>query len=682
MRSVMQHEQVSRHCLVWLTASLAFLALPHLLRLPLWVIPFALVCVYWRMGVRLENLPGFFVKLLLVIFVLVVTIAGYGLSDSAVDISVTVLFCGIFLKLLEVRVARDYLFVCALGFLLVATQLIHSQSMVSAGHSIASAWLLLATMLNAQRTPDQQSISANFRYTAGLFAHAIPLLIVTALLFPRIEPLWTMPTPANTAMTGISDEMTPGDIEQLGRSGELVMRIRFDEQPPAPESLYWRGLVLDSFDGQRWYRSNNRPTRSQHAVVAGAPDDGLAGSEAGNSYEVVLDPTGRDWAYALEGSRYDGNRLWQTQDGAFHLSDLVSRRLTYSMLHTDDGVTGTQQMSAGPEPFLQLPSSGNLQSRELATYWRGQSATADEFIDHAFRHFNQEQFYYTLSPAATGGNAIDDFLFTTREGFCGHYAGALVFLLRAAGYPARIVVGYQGGEYNRFDDYMMVYQYNAHAWAEYWQPDVGWQRADPTMAVAPSRILDGAEPWFASQPHFLGDSGLSMIRFRHMNWVNTLRLRLDSVDYAWHRWVLGFDGAAQLRISERLERVTGSGGLVLLYTVIAVLALLLSVVWALTRTRSLRATNSALKHYQQFLRSMRPLGLPIQAEEGPQAYLQRISGQMPHAAARRAAEIVTQSFVRLHYGDSAAPDRQRLEEKLKSDVGAFRRCLSRRPVGF
>ncbi len=677
MRPVMPYEQVNRLSLIWLTAALAFSALPHLLRLPFWVVPLAIICVVWRTGTKPAYLPGFFVKLMLVIFVVVITLAGYGLHESSVDVSVTLLFCGIFLKMLEVRVARDLLFISSLGFLLIATQLIHSQSMMSTAHSAVSAALLVAAMLSAQRSPDQQSISANFRYTASLFAHALPLLVVMSLLFPRIEPLWSMPTPSNTALTGVSDEMTPGDIEQLGRSGELVMRVRFDQQQPEPRSLYWRGLVLDSFDGQRWFRNNNGPTRSQHAVDSLAPE----ASENGNSYEVVLDPTGRDWAYTLEWSAHNGSQLWQTHDGAFHLTDRVTRRLSYSMVYPEDGMTDTRQLIAGSDQFLQLPSSGNTQSRALAAYWRNQSETAGDFVDHVFRHFNQEAFHYTLSPAATGSNSIDDFLFTTREGFCGHYAGALVFLLRAAGYPARVVVGYQGGEYNRFDDYMMVYQYNAHAWAEYWQPGDGWQRADPTMAVAPSRILDGAEPWFASQPDFLGDSGMSMIRFRHMNWVNTLRLRLDSVDYAWHRWVLGFDAAAQLRLSDRLARVTGSGGLVLMYILSTSLALLLSVIWALSRARSPGTTTSAVKHYQRFLGAMRQFGLPRQSGEGPHAYLRRVAGQIPDEAARRAAENVTDSFVRLHYGISAISDRQLLEKQLKGDVSQFRRCLNRRQAG-
>ena len=100
---------------------------------------------------------------------------------------------------------------------------------------------------------------------------------------------------------------------------------------------------------------------------------------------------------------------------------------------------------------------------------------------------HDEPFVYTLAPPLVERDPVDVFLFDTRRGFCEHYASAFVVLLRAAGIPARVVTGYQGGEMNPRGGYMIVRQSDAHAWAEA-LIDGEWQRFDPTAAVSPSRI--------------------------------------------------------------------------------------------------------------------------------------------------------------------------------------------------
>ncbi|RTK99023.1 MAG: transglutaminase domain-containing protein, partial [Neisseriaceae bacterium] len=137
---------------------------------------------------------------------------------------------------------------------------------------------------------------------------------------------------------------------------------------------------------------------------------------------------------------------------------------------------------------LRLPSGYNPRARQLAQQWRTNSRTPGEVVDHALRYFNRQQFFYTLQPPLLGSDSVDDFLFNSRRGFCEHYASSFVFLMRAAGVPARVVTGYMGGELNPVGGYLIVRQSDAHAWAEVWLGNAGWQRVDPTAAVAPARV--------------------------------------------------------------------------------------------------------------------------------------------------------------------------------------------------
>src|SRR5690606_25782031 len=146
-----------------------------------------------------------------------------------------------------------------------------------------------------------------------------------------------------------------------------------------------------------------------------------------------------------------------------------------------------------PRPAASPPAGRHPRAVEMARSWRSQGLGDEEIVDRALRMFNEQEFYYTLQPPLAVDDAIDQFLFETRQGFCEHYAAAFTVLMRAAGIPARVVTGYQGGTLNPVGGYVIVRQRDAHAWAEVWLGEKGWVRVDPTAAVAPNRILGGIE---------------------------------------------------------------------------------------------------------------------------------------------------------------------------------------------
>ena len=115
------------------------------------------------------------------------------------------------------------------------------------------------------------------------------------------------------------------------------------------------------------------------------------------------------------------------------------------------------------------------------------------FIAAVLAKFRDEEYFYTLEPPRLQLDSVDDFLFNTRRGFCEHFASAFTMLARAAGIPARVVTGYQGGEYNPMGGYLLIRQSDAHAWSEVWLEGRGWVRVDPTAAVAPERVERGLD---------------------------------------------------------------------------------------------------------------------------------------------------------------------------------------------
>jgi hypothetical protein len=183
---------------------------------------------------------------------------------------------------------------------------------------------------------------------------------------------------------------------------------------------------------------------------------------------------------------------------------------------------------------LQLPAGYDPQARALAQRWHDQfRGNANLVIRSALDLFHNE-FSYTLNAPLLGRDSVDDFLFDTKRGFCEHFASSFTFLMRAAGVPARVVTGYQGGYFNKLGNYWVVRQSDAHAWSEVWLEGRGWVRVDPTAAVSPQRVQLGARAAAgASAPWYQAD------------WLTGLRNRLDVVNRFWNDAIVQFNALRQ-----------------------------------------------------------------------------------------------------------------------------------------
>jgi transglutaminase-like putative cysteine protease len=522
-----------RCALGWLLAAQLALIAPHAPRLPLWVIGLWLVSALWRVLVLQGrwSLPSRWLKVALLLAAVAGIRLHYG-SWVGLDPTVALLIACFCFKLLEAVSRRDAYLLLLLGYFVALTQYLFDTGIGSALYMLLPLALLTAALVALHRPERLPCGAAPLRTALLLSLQALPLMLLLFLVVPRFAPLWQVPMPSQSARTGMSDEMAPGDIANLSQSPELAFRAVFDTAVPPPRELYWRGLVFDDFDGRRW-----RPGRFNDVPR------GMLGEEPARGpaidYAVFLEPTQRHWLYALERPARVEMKTTLTIDYRLITFEPVREKFVYRARAHPQAPLDVELDPRLRERNLQLPPATNARARQWAAELRNQHDDDDALVQALLDHFRRQPYVYTLKPPALGADTVDGFLFETRRGFCEHYASAFTFVLRAAGVPARVVAGYQGGEVNPLNGTVLVHQFDAHAWTEVWLAGRGWVRFDPTAAVAPDRIERGLEQALDAG-EFLADSPLSARRYSGIDVLNRLRLQLDSINYNWTRWVLNY----------------------------------------------------------------------------------------------------------------------------------------------
>jgi transglutaminase-like putative cysteine protease len=656
---------IPRISLTWLLVAQALVIIPHIAHLPLWVLGLWLFCAGWRIQIyRMRvGFPNAWAKAGLMLAASCGVLLSRG-SLIGLDAGVVLLIAAFVLKLVELRSRRDALVLIFLGFFCVVTSYLFDDSLSAAMFSALPVTALLAAMIGLQQSHLAMRPWPTLRLALVMLAQALPLMLLLFVFFPRLGPLWSMPNANNQARTGLSDSMTPADVAELSKSAELVFRATFDGPIPARNQLYWRALTFQQFDGRRW---------SQAPAAKLAAPAVWAQRGAALSYDIIMQPSGQNWLFALDVAQSTSANVQQKSDFSLQHSQPVEQTLQYFLRSWPLAVRGAEVEPASLRANLQLPASGDPRTRAWALELKAQYPTTEALVQQLLQHFNHQPFGYTLRPPPVGIDSIDEFLFRTKRGFCAHYAGAMTFVLRAAGIPARVVAGYQGGELNPAGKFLTVHQFDAHAWVEYWQAGRGWSSVDPTFQVAPERIEQGPEQALNAEDSFLAGSPLSLLRYRNIDWLNNVRLGWDNLNYAWQRWVLGYQGAQQLQLLQRwfgrmdsqllVLALVGGGGLLL-----AGLALFLFKPWQ-------RSQDPLVKQFLRFEHLLARHGAQRRTAEGPRAFAKRAAQQLPQqqAAILRFAQV----FEMQQYAVSAVDPkalRRALAELRRALPWRFSRC--------
>ena len=623
---------------LWLTGALLLVAAPHVDRLPWWIITLALMLVAWRVylgKMRLE-LP----RKWLLLAIVAGTVTGVYLNYRTIfgrDAGIALLMVMLALKLLETRTRRDGMLLCFLGYFLVITNFLHSQTIPTALYMLVCVWLITAGMVHLQHGHSDAGYRVPLRAAGLMLAQSAPLMLVLFLLFPRIQgPLWGLPHDAYSALSGLSETMSPGSFTNLTLSDAVAFRVEFKEQAPPPRDLYWRGPVMWDFDGYSWSAPPYQYA-SQLRYNAQLP---------GIEYSVTLEPHNNRWLLALDLPARVPPGAIPTTDFQLRSAAPVTTRVRYDMqsfLKVEFGLAESRQAM---RRALRLPAGFNPRTAEFARALRKKFAGDRALMNAVLAMFRDEAYFYTLSPPQLGDHPVDDFLFRTRRGFCEHYASAFAVLMRAAGIPARIVTGYLGGELNPLGNYMIVRQSDAHAWTEVWFPDAGWIRVDPTAAVSPLRVESGIA---AALPR---TDPLPLLARGDYPWLRQLRLTWDSAANSWNQWVLGYNPERQRSLMTRIGIDRSTWESLALLLVIATLTVTV-ILFLLMARRSRAAMDPVKRAYLLFCRKLAGAGLPRAPSEGPAAYAARLAAARPDL--QTAVGAITRLYIVLRYGVAPGP---------------------------
>ena len=528
---------------------IAWTVLPHLVRLPLWCGVLTGSVLLWRAGLTL--LSGPLPPRWAVAAVLMIALVGTGWSEHTLlgrEAGVTMLVMLMALKTLELRARRDAIVVFFLGFFLVLTLCLYSQSLLTALAMGVSTWGLLTALVLAQMPVGRPPLWRAAALAARSALWGLPLMAALFVLFPRFGPLWGLPQDG-VGRTGLSGTLRLGGVAALASDESIAFRVRFDGGPPPSELLYFRGPVLTRFDGLEW-----RPGifAGQRAGPGSPQASTLRLAGPALRYEMLLEPIRLALLPLLEATpdlpgsapELPDWQPWQGPDLQWHTDRLVGERLQLRARAWTRFELGRDMNGAEARPALDLPPGDNPRTLAWAQEMRARLGPADARTLSAalMAYIAQSPYVYTLSPGSYGSDAIDDFWLDRRQGFCEHFATAYVVVMRAMGVPARVVTGYQGADPPDDDGYQAVRQSHAHAWAEYWAEGAGWLRADPTAAVAPERVR-------SSRP-LLASPGLMTAALNTMSPALAERLRRawERVDSRWTQWVMGYSKTRQFEL--------------------------------------------------------------------------------------------------------------------------------------
>ena len=685
LRPVPATSRAFSQALPWLLGSVSMTMAALVGEVPWWTLAAFAACVGWRYVIERQRLamPSFLARLLMYVPMMLGTFWAYGGHPSATAM-LTFLIGLLSLKVLELRSPRDFTVVALLGYFMTLSAFFYNQSLVVSLYLGAALLGNTVALVRAHGGSGRGNLAATTRLSVVMILQTLPLVVLLFIIFPRVQGTFLKRLGDDSkGVTGMSSHLQPGSFSSLAQSTETAFRAKITSgNPTLPfPQLYWRGLVMDFCErGLSWHASElDRPADKKTPAVSNVHRI---------RQQITLIPQGERWMFALDHPvevRTDPEiQASVTSSSALRsASRLVGNSVIYTAVSELSAPGGTELLDRERSWYTHTPPDLSPKVLELARGWRQQAhGQEEEIVRAALQFFRNGRFIYTLTPGELPPKAaLDTFLFHTRAGFCEHYAAAFSTLMRAAGLPARVVVGYQGGEFNTWGGHYVVRQADAHAWSEVFLAGRGWVREDPTAVVAPDRVSFGADDYSS----LMADGPLTeesrLERLRRMQAPSTLRwlahntlMAWDGLDQQWNVLVLGYDQEQQWVFLDKLGlgRLSWVGGTML--TLAAAFSLLatgtLSYRW--WEHRGTRAAGDQERRlYGRFCRCLTAAGVTPRADrEGPLDFAQRAAAALPAAAAdiRR----ITDLYIALRYArPDAAAGTADLAVRFRTAVAAF-----------
>lgn len=558
------------------------------------------------------TLPGWLRALL--------AISSAGLVFYAYDFSIgrdtgsALLLVMLSLKMLELRTLRDARSGLSFSLFVLMAAFLNNQAFWVFGTTLLAGFGIFYALaqLSSHQTPDQHrpptSVtwwrSPTIQLIGKLALLSLPLALVLFLFFPRLaSPLWGLPENAMEQTTGLGDQMSPGRLSELLTDDRTAMRALFNNITPTQDEMYWRGPVLNHFDGRTWTRDLIHPERNIKLNDTKPPNANFLGEAI--TYQLTIEPNQARYIPALDIPNSSPEKT--TQRHAFNLENHrpISELTRFDLSSHSRYILAPNLSPAMQQAYQQLPEGFNPRTRAWVQEKMANGIRGEAMIRELLNYF-QQTFTYTLTPGQLGKHSVDEVMFDTHKGYCEHFSSNFVVALRMAGIPARVVTGYQGGYFNPYGNHWVVRNSDAHAWAEVWLQGKGWVRIDPTSVVEDEmglgREQHSSEGMWKNMP----------------KWLKELRGRSDWLQYAWNEMVLGFNAARQRGLLQNmgiLEPDTKTITSIMIgLVIVAILPLFLYLLWSFRKP----SQPPLVKAWQHFIKRLeKHLGYPIDDPKTP-----------------------------------------------------------------
>lgn len=592
-----------------------------------------------------------------------IALAWFGMSLGLLLSMVNLLVMACALKLMIMTKRTDFLQLFTAMLFLIGCGFIFAQSIAALTMYLVLLGLALLALLSA--FAPSMVLARQLRLLGIMFVQAAPIAILLFLIMPQLPPLWKMPTSKSTA-TGLSEQVTPGDIASLSQSSELAFTVSFEDTLPAARDRYWRALTLEAFDGKTWSVSQIRRDMRRQQQRHGNEFSPAVGGES-LSYQVIAEATGQKWLYgidvALPQRNVDDRFIWLGHDYQLIGREPLMSKRAYRLTSYPDALLGSPQPRFDSNLNLRTSKAGNPRTRDFAADLRQRYPNDRDYTQAIMQRFNSPAYRYTLEPDPMQTDPVDMFLFEKQAGFCSHYASAMAYLLRLGDIPARMVTGYHGGE-EISPNVFTVRQYDAHAWVEAWLGDQGWVRFDPTSVVAPARLEFGLQRALEESGETLEGSAFDGLY--QADGFQEIRRFFANLDYLWSRWILGFDATAQRDLFKKLLGELSAMKLAILFlSVVALIAVLLAFYFLPAWRR-----DRLPEHQRLYLKGVDAVaaysGIPRQTQP-PQRYYESVQQLLPNAA-RHNFKKLSYAFIEASYRLSPSKARTSKMKKMLRDM--------------
>ena len=632
-------DSIQANLLKLLLAVACLLVIPHTSHLKPLFIGLAFALLIWR-GLSLRwpwLIPNKWILLPLALSLGFIVLNTFGMSLGR-DASSSLLIILMGLKLLESRNQRDVQALIYLYFFVLITPFLFDQRIELAIYSLVIFFALLFALIINNSQINSLKNPVLLRICGGVLLQAIPLMLVLFVLFPRmIGPLWSMPD-EQSAVSGLSDQINPGAVSNLALSDETAFRVRFNSSIPLHKNLYWRGPVFWETDSKKWFLTPLKKEDFQRAISWPLKEDDY-------QYTLMMEPHNQVWLYTLDSPASAPNNASLSFDRQLILKEKLNRNLSFDLRSSTESAL-LQLSTEDKKRALNIPEKTDPRIYQLVDKWKNKTKSPRDIIKKALLYYHRE-FYYTLTPPSLGENPIGEFLFETKRGFCGHFATSFATLMRAAGIPARLVGGYQGGLYNELGRFYTIRQADAHVWVEVWLTGEGWVRVDPTAAIAPDRIehsVDASQQRLNGTINFLitPPQGFNKLA-QQFSWV------IHSIDYYWQNAVLAYGPEKQLEFLSKFGIIDWTE-MVIALAIFSATAILLtiSVLLYLQRT-TLDPVQSA---YLTLCNKLAKKAKKRQKHETSSDYLSRMIEYYPEK--KHDLLLINQLYLKCRYGKEPA----------------------------